>query len=92
MSWALHDEWIDLAESRHVAIFRNRDTEAEHHLIHAFNLSACPTCGDPKETAKPVDFHAKKAEILETLNAHHRQVLQYGELHPQVRRGSGPKK
>jgi glutaredoxin len=92
MSWNVKDEFLDLARGRHVVIFHNSDTKAEHHLIHEFNLSACPHCGDVKQAAAPIDFAKLKAETHEKLSAHHRSVMQYRSAHPQVELRSGPKK
>ncbi len=93
MSWKLKDEWIDLAQARHVAIFHNPDTSAEHHLIHEFKLDACPHCGVTKvnEKQEAIDFHEIKTATLKALNAHHRSLMAYRELHPNVRLASGPK-
>lgn len=91
MSWHIHDEFIDLKQARHVVVFRNRDTGAEHQLIHLFGLNACPACGAVKPSV-PVDFEQHKAKILSDLNAHHKTVLQYKELHAHVRAGTEPKK
>ena len=88
--WKQHDEFIDLAQARHVVIYKNSDTGAEHHLIHHFNLDACPTCGRTNPT-HPVDFHAEKEKKLAELNAHHRSLLDYRSKHPHVRLGNQPK-
>jgi len=93
MSWKIHDEWIDLAQSRHVVIYKNSDTGAEHHLVHDFKIGSCPHCGrmNGEYAGGPVDFAAAKHDTLKQLHAHHAQVMQYRELHPHVRLGNGPK-
>lgn len=93
MAWQIKDEFIDLAKARHVVIFHNPDTGSEHHLVHHFNLAACPHCGVPKvgSDKNPIDFHQKKAETLAALHAHHQTLLRYRELHPRVRLGTEPK-
>ena len=93
MSWKIHDEWLDLAASRHVVIFRNSDTGAEHHLIHEFKLSACPHCGRPSSTEETAlaDFRKMRDDTLFALQAHHRKVMRYQEQHKNARLGNGPK-
>lgn len=93
MTWRIHDEFIDLSQSRHVVVFRNGDTGAEHQLIHEFHVEACAHCGHAKvdEQGEPIDFHQHKSDTLEALNAHHRKSLHYHAKHPHVRIGSGPK-
>lgn len=94
MSWKIHDEFIDSEQGRHVVIFKNADTGAEHHLIHHFHMDACPHCGRPNEKheTEPIDFHKVKADTLQSLQDHHRKVAAYREKHPQVRLGAAPKK
>jgi hypothetical protein len=94
MSWAIHDEFVDFGNFRHTVIFKNRDTGAEHHLIHEFKLHSCPHCGVVKTqpNGEPIDFALLKAETLAALQAHHKTVLQYGEKHVNIRRGSERKK
>jgi hypothetical protein len=64
MAWEIKDEWIDLAQAKHVVVFHNRDVmipadgkmvPLEHHLINDLRLSTCPHCGQPKpvKTAEP---------------------------------------
>jgi hypothetical protein len=59
MTWAIKDEWIDLAQARHVVVLHNPDVmvedgktgqmkPVEHHLINEFKLAACPHCGHLK--------------------------------------------
>ena len=84
MAWILKDEFIDLAQARHVVIFHNPDTGAEHHLVNAFGLPSCPHCGHVK-AAVGVDFHKVKADTLTALNEHHQQVMRYREQHPGVK-------
>lgn len=103
MAWAIKDEWIDLAQARHVVVFHNPDVlvaqpngkmaPAEHHLINEFKLAACPHCGQVKTDAKnePVDFHKTKADTLTALNAHHKQLMAYTGQHRGVRMGTGPR-
>jgi len=91
MAWLIKDEWLDLAQARHVVIFHNPDTKAEHHLIHHFNLKACPTCGQANEQPAPVDFEKLKADTLASLKAHHQTVMQYRNKFSHVRLGNGPK-
>jgi hypothetical protein len=91
MSWAIQDEWFDLAKSRHVVLVKNRDTGEELHLIHSFPPKVCETCG-AIGPATPIDFEKYKTQKLVELNAHHRQSLAYAEQHPHVRKDTGPKK
>ena len=64
MAWQIKDEWLDLAQARHVVIYHNPDVTieiedantkrkkqvpVEHHLIHHFAADACPHCGHVKE-------------------------------------------
>lgn len=92
MAWKIKDEWIDLRQSRHVVLFHNPDTGAEHQLIHEFNVPACPHCGHPHMIEqKPVDFESIKAEVHAALHAHHRRSMEYHEKHKNVRLGTGPK-
>lgn len=87
MSWRIKDEFLDLARARHVVIFHNPDSGAEHHLVHEFKLAACPHCGVSKTDAAgdPLDFQKIKVDTLAALQAHHKSVLQYREKHPNVR-------
>jgi hypothetical protein len=93
MAWRIHDEFIDLPQGRHVVVFHNPDTGAEHQLIHQFHLDVCPHCGHPNvtEEGEPIDFHQIKADTLEALNEHHQKSMAYREKHPHVRLGSEPK-
>jgi hypothetical protein len=91
MSWKPKDEFIDLAQARHVVIFHNPDTGAEHHLIHHFALNACATCGHVKEQAETIDFQQVKVDTLAALNDHHKKLMQYREKHPHVELRSQPK-
>ncbi len=93
MAWQIKDEWIDLAQARHTVIFHNPDTAAEHHLIHEFNLVACPHCGVPRIDSawKPIDFEKMKTDTFAKLNAHHQTVMKYCAQHARVRLGTGPK-
>lgn len=93
MSWRIKDEFISLAQARHVVIFHNPDTKAEHHLIHEFNVKACPHCGTPHHDANGelLDFEKLKAETLAALTAHHAKVMQYRAKHKHVRIGDAPK-
>lgn len=60
MAWQIKDEWIDLAQGKHVVVYHNPDilvdagggslTPQEHHLIHHFGVDACPHCGHVKES------------------------------------------
>jgi hypothetical protein len=88
MSWKEAEEFIDLATSRHVQVYKNADTGDVHHLIHYFQIPKCETCGAIHGPASFEDFQKKKDETLAALNAHHRQVLQYAEKHPRVRKVS----
>lgn len=88
--WKVKDEFIDLAQARHVVIFHNQDTGAEHHLIHHFNVNACPTCGHVKQNTEGTDFQKVKVDTLLSLNDHHKRLMQYREKHPHVRLGNGP--
>ena len=90
MSWQQHDEFVDLAQSRHVVVFKNRDTGEQHHLMNFFSLTKCPTCGNV-QPGTPADFDKAKADTLAALNAHHRQSLAYREQHKNVRLGTAPK-
>ena len=94
MSWKLHDEFIDPEQGRHVVIYKNSDTGAEHHLINLLHLDSCPHCGRPNEAdaSEPVDFHKVKTDTLQSLQEHHRKVAAYREQHPQARLGKAPKK
>lgn len=93
MSWSIKDQYIDLTRSRHVVVFHNRDTNAEHHLINEFKFPSCPHCGQVNYTTQqPVDFNTVISNTLKQLNDHHRTVLQYKESFPQVRVGTEPKK
>ena len=93
--WQVKDEWIDLAQARHVVVFHNPDVlvpgaqpgklvPVEHHLINEFKLTACPHCGQVKttDTGEPVDFVQVKADTLAALNAHHKTLMDYREKHP----------
>ena len=107
MAWELKDEWIDLAQARHVVVFHNKDIEiatqkgssssqsprfAEHHLIHEFKLPACSHCGQVKEdAATDLDFATLKAETLEKLKQHHQLLMRYREKHPAARLHHGPR-
>ena len=105
MAWQIKDEWIDLAQARHVVVFHNPDVlvpptsgvgkhvPVEHHLIHEFKLASCPHCGHVKtdDQGESVDFLKVKADIHAALNAHYGTLMQYRELHPGVRIGNGPK-
>jgi hypothetical protein len=91
MGWAVQDEFIDLAKSRHVVVYRNSDTLAVHHLINEFRLNACPHCGVPTGQAPSVDFAQVKSQTLAALEVHHRSVMAYKEKNPRVRLGSAPK-
>lgn len=103
MAWEIKDEWIDLAQAHHTVVFHNPDVlvdygngkpePVQHHLKHEFKLNACSHCGHPKvdEDGEPVDFHQVKADVHESLKAHHSQMMQHREKHPRVRIGSGPK-
>lgn len=91
MAWTIHDEFIDLARSRHTVVFRNSDTGAMHHLIHEFQLNACPHCGVPTGQAPGVDFAQVKAQTHAALEAHHKSVMAYKEQHRLVRLGNAPK-
>lgn len=84
MSWSIKDEYIELAQARHVVIYANKNG-GEHHLYHHFKMDACPHCGTVKEPGEPIDFHQVKRETLEALNAHHDRVMEYRKLHPNVR-------
>lgn len=88
MTWKIKDEFIDVAQGRHVVIFHNPDTGAEHHLINLFGLDACPTCGHTMATfhGHSADFHKLKADKLNELNDHHKKVAAYLEKHPHVAR------
>lgn len=92
MSWAEHDEFIDLARGRHVVVYRNKDTGQEHHLVNLIHLDSCPHCGAIKQGAEPADFAKLKADTLAQLRAHHKILLQYREKHPYARLGTEPKK
>lgn len=60
MAWQIKDEWIDLAQGKHVVVFHNPDVlvpsrsssllsvPVEHHLMHEFKLPSCPHCGHVK--------------------------------------------
>lgn len=91
MSWKIKEEYIDLAQSRHVVIFHNSDTKLEHHLVHHLSLGCCPACGDVKSSNEPMDFARWKADTLAALNDHHRRVMKYKELHAGVELRSKPK-
>ena len=91
MSWRITDEHIDLARCRHVVIFKNHDTGGEHHLVYEFKLNACAHCGRPQDQIAAVDFDKVKADTLESLNAHHNQVMEYRAKHPRVRVLAGVK-
>lgn len=108
MSWAIKDEWIDLEQGRHYVIFHNPDIKVvpasgvgthvpkEHHLVHSFQLPACPHCGkvnaeDVQDTAQTIDFEKHKEDTLAALNAHHKAVMDYKAKHPRVRLGRGPR-
>lgn len=91
MSWIEHDEYIDLAKCQHVVVYRNRDTKAEHHLVHSFHLLACPSCGSVAADGQILDMNQKKTETLAALNSHYTKTLQYKEKHSRVRIGSEPK-
>jgi hypothetical protein len=91
MSWTIYDEFIDLARARHVVIYRNADTGAEHQLSQEFNLPSCPHCGMLQGGTEPVDFLKLKADTLTALHVHHRTLLNYREKHPNVRLGDAPK-
>jgi hypothetical protein len=92
MSWRIHDEFIDLAQARHVVIFRN-DVGAEHQLLHEFMLPSCPHCGEPKLgiVGTPLDFEKTKADTLAALNDHYRRVMNYREKHARVEVRSRPR-
>lgn len=105
MAWEIKHEFIDLAKSRHYVVFHNKDVlelaydgsgkmvPREHHLMYEFGLNTCPHCGQVKDPpmAPEVDFHAKKADMLAALNAHHQFTMKHVGKHPKVRLGSGPK-
>jgi hypothetical protein len=93
MSYKIKDEFMDLAQGRHVVIFRNEDTGHEHQLINHINLHSCPTCGLPRPdaTGAKIDFEQTKAETLATLNENHKQVAEYRGKHQRVRLGNTPK-
>jgi hypothetical protein len=87
MSWSLKEEFIDAEHGRHVAIFRNRDTGAEHHLVNLIHAHTCPTCGHVKDRDGTVDFEKCKADELERLNADHKKhVAPYLAKYPRVPR------
>lgn len=78
MTWAIKDEWIDLAQAKHVVIYHNPDVlisaqagakpvPVEHHLIHDFASPACPHCGHIKERADLIgtDESGGKAKVVE---------------------------
>ncbi len=91
MSWKVKDEYLDLAQARHVVVFHNQDTGAEHHLLHEFSLPACPHCGVVQaQPGQLLDFEKVKADTLAKLHAHHRAVMNYREKHLRVRLGSAP--
>ena len=70
MAWKIKDEWIDLAQGKHVVIFHNTDIGAEHHLIHEFKLAACPHCGEVKPTKEPAPRLVWDGEPM--MAAHHK--------------------
>lgn len=93
MAYRQEDEWIDLAQGKHVVVYRNADTGHEHHYINLFGVDACPTCGHGMMTQEghALDFHQMKIDKLVELNDHHKKVSAYREKHPHVRLGTGPK-
>lgn len=92
MAWKEHDEFMDLPQSRHVVIYRNSDTGAEHQLIHQFGVDACHHCGHVKaKDGESIDFHQHKADTLTALNDHHKKVMQYVSKHTTVPRRSNRK-
>jgi hypothetical protein len=85
MSWQQTDEFIDLERARHVVIYKNRDTGAEHQLIHEFMVQACPHCGSiDSQGLKLLDMEEKKTKTLASLNAHHKAVMAYRAKYPRV--------
>lgn len=90
MGWQLKDEFLDLAQARHVVVYVNTDTKAEHHIVHDFRLDACPHCGRPNVGADNslVDIETIKAETLNALQDHHRALMNYRAKHPNVRLGA----
>jgi len=92
MTWRIKDEWVDLAQARHVRILHNPDTNAEHQLIYEFGVWKCHHCGHPKDTPLE-DFNAHTTRVLATLNEdHQKRIAVHMAKHPNVRKGTGPKK
>ena len=73
MAWEIKDEWIDLAQARHVVVFHNpqvlvpsangagKHVPVEHHLIHEFKLKACPHCGRSNSVVSPLTLAGNSA-------------------------------
>lgn len=73
MAWQIKDEWLDLAQAKHVVIYHNpeilvdaggpKPVPQEHHLIHQFGIEACSTCGHVKHRPKQMMAKPEGGEV-----------------------------
>lgn len=95
MAWEQREEWVDLATSKHVVVFHNRDVlvdygrgkkePQEHHLIYDFRPWGVAEGGAMKgadAVPERLDFEQVKKDTLEALKAHHKLSMQHREKHP----------